>query len=305
MLFLACAASAPGCSDSVSHVPTSRLTVLLTDAPGDVKAAVVTISQVYLQGDASADPEAGRVNLLQAPVTTDLLMLANNAATLVDGAGIAAGTYGQLRFVIDGAYIEVETDNGTEVYATPGYSEAPAQVAGLLQCPSCSQSGIKVNFQGGLQVDEGTETLLVDFDVSETFGHAAGASESWVMHPSIKAAEIESAASLNVSLSLGSGVSLPSLGGQILTLAGFEVELRSVNAQEGMPGEIVSFGDADANGVFEARFTNVLPGSYVLGLRGPAGLSFATNPTFPRTIEIESGVSIHDTFTITAASPAT
>jgi hypothetical protein len=72
-----------------------------------------------------------------------------------------------------------------------------------------------------------------------------------------------------------------------------------------MPGEIVSFGDADANGTFEARFTNVLPGSYILGLRGPAGLSFATSPAFPRTIEIESGVSIHDTFTITAASPAT
>ncbi len=59
---------AAGCGDS----PTggnpgdqARVTVRLTDAPGDFKAAVVTISEINLQGN-------GKVVLSSEPVTTDL-----------------------------------------------------------------------------------------------------------------------------------------------------------------------------------------------------------------------------------------
>jgi hypothetical protein len=292
------------CEDGMISTPTSRLTVLLTDAPGDFESAVVTISKIYLQGSTADDPENGRVILLDEPVTTDLLTLSNDVADLVEGTSVAAGTYGQLRFVIDGAYIEVETETGTKVYATPGYAAAPAQVNGELMCPSCAQSGIKVNFAGGLQLDESTETILVDFDVAETFGKEAGNSGRWVMRPSLKATSVEAAASVSVSLGLGSGVVLPVIGGQVLTLAGFKVEMRSVAAEEGTPGELLPFADADANGTFDARYTNVLPGQYVLELRGPAGLTFSTSPAFPRTIVVESGTAFTSTFTITSASPA-
>jgi hypothetical protein len=292
------------CEDSMGSTPTSRIRVLLTDAPGDFKAAVVTISQIYLQGSVADDPETGRVVLLDEPVTTNLLTLVNDVASLVEGTSVAAGTYGQMRFVIDGAYIEVETETGTTVYATPGYAAAPAQVDGVLMCPSCAQTGIKVNFTGGLQLEESTETILVDFDVAETFGREAGNSGRWIMRPSLKATSVEAAAAVDVSLTLGSGVTLPSIGGQVLTLAGFQAELRSVAAAEGSPGEILSFTDADANGTFDARYTNVLPGEYVLELRGPAGLTFATSPAFPRTITVESGTPLNSVFTITSASPA-
>ena len=40
-------------------------------------------------------------------MTTDLLTLANDVATLVDGAVIPAGPYSQLRFVITGGYVDV------------------------------------------------------------------------------------------------------------------------------------------------------------------------------------------------------
>lgn len=169
----------------------ARVTILLTDAPGDVLSAVVTISAIYLQGDDDdGDDEGGRVHLLDEPVTTDLLTLVDDVLLLVDEEAIEAGRYGQLRFVIEGAYIEVETQTGTAVYATPGYDEAPAQVDGTLMCPSCAQSGLKVDFPGGVEIDD-EETLLVDFDVADSFGHQAGQSGMWIMHPTLKGSIIE------------------------------------------------------------------------------------------------------------------
>jgi hypothetical protein len=294
------------CDSDVDGSESSRLTLLLTDAPGDFEAAVVTISQIYLQGSASEEEEgeAGdRVILLDEPVTTDLLTLANDVATLVDDAIVPAGTYGQLRFVIDGGYIEVETATGTKVYATPGYEEAPEQVDGTLQCPSCAQSGIKVNFAGGLRLDD-DETLLVDFDVAETFGHQAGNSGMWIMRPSLKAASVAAAASIEVSVGLAAGVSLPPIGGQLLTLAGISVELKSVEAEEETTGELLVLADPDGDGTFTVRFLNVVPGEYTIALKA-AGVTLSTTPGLPLTLEVGSGEDVTASLTITAASPAT
>lgn len=183
---LVCMCGLAACQDTAGNDST-RLTIQLTDAPGDVIAAQVTISEIYLQGDDSdpANP-AGRVNLLSTPVSTDLLTLANDVATLVD-MDVPSGTYAQLRFVIDGAYLRVDDGNGGEVvYSTPDYAEAPAQVDGELKCPSCSQSGLKVTMPGGLVLDGSPASVVVDFSVADSFGHEAGQSGKWVMHPSLK-----------------------------------------------------------------------------------------------------------------------
>jgi hypothetical protein len=187
---LVCLCGVAACQDTTG-TDTTPLTIQLTDAPGDVLEAVVTISQIYLQGDEAdpADPAdpGGRVNLLSQPVTTDLLTLVDDVATLVD-MDVPSGTYPQLRFVIDGAYLRVEdADGGDLVYATPDYSEAPPEVDGTLMCPSCSQSGLKVTMPGGIVLDGTAQTLVVDFSVADSFGHEAGQSGKWVMHPSLKA----------------------------------------------------------------------------------------------------------------------
>jgi hypothetical protein len=283
----------------------ARLTVLLTDAPGDVSAAVVTITSIYLQGGSSDDEAAdenGRVYLRTSPVTTDLLTLANDVATLVDDAIIPAGTYGQMRFVIGGAYLEVETDAGVKVFSTPGYAEAPATVDGDLMCPSCSQSGIKVVFQGVLDLEGDSETLLVDFDVAQTFGKEAGNSGKWVMRPTLKATRLAAAATVEASLGLSSGLTLPVIGGVALTLGSFTAELRSVDAQDGTSGELVTFTDPDGDGNFTASFGAVVPGSYTLELRGPAGLTFSSQPAFPLTINVTSGQDVETSIMLTAAS---
>ena len=111
------------CQDATAPNGTSQLTVMITDAGGDFLSAMVTIDAVYLQGSDGADG-GGRVYLSETPMTTDLLTLSNDAATLVDGAVVPSGTYSELRFVISGAYVEVDNgDNTSSFYATQGYDE--------------------------------------------------------------------------------------------------------------------------------------------------------------------------------------
>jgi hypothetical protein len=183
-------ASLTACSDGTANGDTAPVTLLLTDAPGDIRAAVVTISEIYLQGN-------GRTVLMDEPATVNLLDLLNETVTLVADAEVPTGSYSQLRFVITGGYIEVEGDAGeSEFYASsPDYAALPAGVnAGELQMPSFDASGLKVTLDGAIEIDGEENTLLVDFDVSESFGHQAGA-DKWVMTPVITGMEVETPAS--------------------------------------------------------------------------------------------------------------
>lgn len=173
--------------DGSTAPQTGRLSLLLTDAPGDVVTAVVTIDRIYLQP--SEDADGDRIILREEDVTTDLLTLVDDTQSLVGDAEIPVGDYTQLRFVISGAYIEVEQEGGsTAIYASaPDYAGLPAGavVAGSLQMPSFASSGLKVKLPADVLVigDDESVTLLVDFDVSQSFGKAAGASGNWVMTP--------------------------------------------------------------------------------------------------------------------------
>ena len=177
--------------DSPTALQTGKLSLLLTDAPGDVLKAVVTIDQIYLQP--SEDSDAGRIILRDADVTTDLLTLVDSTKSLISDVVIPAGSYSQLRFVISGAYLEVAGDvaGTTTIYASsPSYAGLPtgAVVGGELQMPSFAQSGLKVQLPGDALVvgDDASVTLVVDFDVAQSFGKAAGGSNRWVMSPVLK-----------------------------------------------------------------------------------------------------------------------
>jgi hypothetical protein len=177
--------------ESSTGLRTGQLTLLLTDAPGDVVTAVVTIEQIYLQGSESDD--AGRIILRDQPFTTDLLTLVDSTVALLENVTIPARSYGQLRFVISGAYIEVENaDASTTLFASsPTYAALPAGavVGGSLQMPSFAQTGLKVNLPNDAVVilEDETVVLLVDFDVSQSFGQLAGTSGTWVMTPVLTA----------------------------------------------------------------------------------------------------------------------
>ena len=180
------------CTEAPTAPRNGALRLLLKDAPGDVSKALVTIERIYLQPDSGSD--AGRVILRDTPVTVDLLTLSDSTMVLLDSVAIPAGRYHQLRFVISGGYLEIVASDTTQrlIYASsPAYAALPsdATVDGELGMPSYAQSGLKVKLPGdAVQVDAGgLVTLVVDFNVAQSFGRAAGASGRWVMSPVVEA----------------------------------------------------------------------------------------------------------------------
>ena len=181
------------CDTTSSPDGPGSLTVLLTDAPGDLVAAVVTIDRIYLQGGEE------EVVLMDTPTTTNLLDLQNEFLTLVNDVAVPGGSYSQLRLEISGGYIEVveEEDEGglptsTTIYASSDEYAASQGVSadGTLQMPSYGSSGLKINLPGGsVDVDGDQEIILLDFDVAESFGHQAGGSGRWVLRPVVRATD--------------------------------------------------------------------------------------------------------------------
>lgn len=274
-----------GCSSQ-----TGKVSVLLKDAPADVTAAVVTISEIDLVGS------AGVTVLSTTRTTTDLLSLANDTATLVDGVEVPTGTYSQLRFVITGGYVEA----GGVIYASsPTYEGLPPETTatGTLRMPSYAQSGLKVDLPvGAATVGTGTRVLLVDFDVSQSFGQEAGGSGAWVMHPVVKATDFELAGTINVSLKLGPGVTLPAPA----TLAGFQAVLAPAPPASGGTTTL-ALTSADAT-TYAASFKFLFPGDYTLTFSAPAGVSaFMTTPPVPATVTVTSGQAMAADFVMTSA----
>jgi hypothetical protein len=253
------------------------VSILLTDAPGDLSEAWVTITDIYLQGQGGeSDPAASRVYLLQdAEETHELLSLANTVAELVADELVPTGTYGQLRVVMSGGC--VITENGT-VYASPSYSHEPCENPdGTLHMPSFEQTGAKVLLYG-LTVTGAQNVLLLDFNVARSF--TAGASGNYVLTPVIHGAEIGLTVGVVVTLSAGE-VELP----EGFTLGDFSATL---TPEEG-DASTVAFEETD--GVFRAAFRYLIPenGPFEVHLELPEGMDLELSPIAPEMVDPASG----------------
>jgi hypothetical protein len=163
LLFLAC-------QDATGPEGIGQLQVLITDAPADyIKTAEVWISRVYLQGGAEEETTeekegGGRVDLFNDPDNPryyDLLTLQDGVtANLTPPADLEAGTYSQLRLVVDHALVTL----------ADGYEFRDGGTERDLFVPSGMQSGIKVLLDGPIQIaDQELTIVTVDFDVNENF----------------------------------------------------------------------------------------------------------------------------------------
>lgn len=250
--------------DSTDPQGTTRLSVLLTDAEGDVAQAVVKIDRLELVGGSG-----GPLLLDDSGWIGDLTDLTNEFVDLVDDVVIPSGSYSQLRVIISEACIGVEAADGAPdaVYVSAGATEVSCEgtEAGELHMPSLSQTGIKVIFQGPIQVQGGQKILLIDFDVAESFGKEAGGSERWVMNPTIHGVELEFSSSVNLTVELGTGVTLDGK-----TFEEFDASLGSESQA------LVTDGD-----VGRASFLFVVPDDYDLDLTPPTGYEMTTTPPLP------------------------
>ncbi len=284
------------CDDSTAVGTPGTLTLLITDAAGDFTQAFVTIERIELVGN--GEP----LVLRDTPFTTNLLTLSNDVATLVENVVVPAGTYSEIRFIIPGACIGVKQSDGSElVYASTGFTECgPAD--GSLQLPSFAETGIKVNLPGGsIEVGGDAQILLLDFDVSQSFGQQAGQSGMWVMTPVINASDISLTGNIVVQLTVAATVDLTALGS---SLADFQVRLST----EATPQP---FTDEDGDGVFTATFLYLRPNepneTYTVTVELQEGVSFdfTLNPTSPQVVVLGSGEEASIAFEVTSASNPT
>jgi len=179
---------AVGCSDGTGS-QTALVSLALTDNPGNVQRVWVELGEIYLQGGG----EQGRVTLLSQEDASGLGLieiteLVGTTLDLVSDVEIGAGNYGQLRFVIEGAVLETEEGG---VYTLNATHPDGFAATGSLTCPSCTQTGIKVLLPGEVaNLEAGAHLIVLDFDVSQSFGHPTGQPTAWVMSPVIRGAEV-------------------------------------------------------------------------------------------------------------------
>jgi hypothetical protein len=273
---------------------TGTVSVMLTDAPGDFHNAIVTISNIQLLGD------GGTVTLMDEPVTVDLLTLQNEVMTLVGETPVPGGRYSEMRIVIsDGLIVVEQPDGSTRVYASsPAFATSQGFTAtGQLQMPSLAQSGLKIKLPSdAADIDGDDNAILVDFNVAGSFGHQAGNSGRWVMHPVIHATSFTQTGAIRLAVQLGEDVELPVIDDVQITLA-------MLSGLLDRNGDIipVAFTDVDDDGIFVAEFRFLPPGSYSLGLGLVEGLVLTTDPVFPLTVEVTAGQTAERLVTITAA----
>jgi hypothetical protein len=156
------------CTDSDGvRSGTGEVQVLLTDAPSDyIASADVTFSRVYLKADdddMDNGDGAGDVDLLSEgddPVTYDLMLLRDGIEELLADAMVPAGTYHQLRMVVQSATVTL----------ADGVTFEDGSNLATLFTPSGMQSGIKVHLAEPIMAEDGSLTIVVvDFDVDENF----------------------------------------------------------------------------------------------------------------------------------------
>lgn len=318
---------AVGACDNSSTAPggNAQVSILLTDAPGDVAEAWVNISGIYVQGgqcfnqdngsngefhgnvnghmDGQEDDDCGRVWLREDPTGwIDLTTLSDDVEEIVDGATLPAGFYRQLRFVIEEAVIVTE---GGSAFVTPGAdldglnalrSDGLLVADGLLHCPSCNRSGLKVMCRDGIVALDDEETVLIaDFDVTQSFGRERGHSNRWVMHPMIRCSSMPMVGGVAGTVSLADGVELPA------TCGNNDIDLR-VFKPVAIDADLEEWtGHTSLDGWFKIQ--PLLPGnydlSYVAGIDFQDGsvLTFSASVD-PGSVTVEAGSSEDADYTI-------
>jgi hypothetical protein len=297
-----------GCDDSTGS-DTALISLALTDEAGDVAAVWVEIDEIYLQGGGNE----GRVTLLDqdqadALGQIELTELAGTTLDLVGEVEISAGNYGQLRFVIEGAVLETE---GGEVFTFNAAHPDGTASTGDLNCPSCDQTGVKVQLPGDeANLASGSHLLVLDFDVFQSFGRAAGNSGMWVMAPVIRGAEVGFTGSIAGTVDVERDanqdplVTIPECpAGTPRDLTSFVPTATAQTLVDDLGQPLMATTEVAVDGTFSLGFLS--PDSYDLGFVADIDFDGATltfEADAPGVVAVASGGSGDVAYTITAAT---
>lgn len=140
-------------NDGAIDEENARVTVRMTDAPGDYDAVTVDVEDVMVQVEAEegVTDEEGWLSLDNVEAGQyDLLELTGGITQELADSEIPAGFVSQIRLIL-----------GPDNFVTVNGEELP------LATPSAEQSGLKLNLNQELEAGEHYEFLL-DFDVEES-----------------------------------------------------------------------------------------------------------------------------------------
>lgn len=124
-----------------------NLRLYLVDAPADYDEVWVSVTRVEI--GLGTDGDTAWVTITDTPRQLDLLTLRDGVSAILGDATLAPGAYGQLRFVVDRAWVVKDG------------AEQP------LTIPSATRTGIKVNLDVTIEPAK-TYALVLDFDALES-----------------------------------------------------------------------------------------------------------------------------------------
>jgi hypothetical protein len=173
------------CSDDDSNgttEETARLSVELTDAPGDYEEVWVEVEDVMIKREANENEEEDWESLDNVRTGTyDLLTLTGGKTQLLADTEIPAGYLSQMRLILG--------DNNTIV--VNGVSQT-------LKTPSGQTSGLKLQVNKELEADIEYKFIL-DFDVDKSVVKA-GESGNFNLHPVLRLSAVAETGSISGSV---------------------------------------------------------------------------------------------------------
>lgn len=244
------------------QMETSSVQVLLTDAAAEyVGTAGVDIGSVEL-----IPSEQGAEPVLLTDDGTDgvvnLLDLQGEATSQIADATVDAGTYRQLRLIVDSATVELKS----------GYEFSDGSTSRALFVPSGAQTGIKLNLaegdavsEGGLQFQGGdTQVLVLDFDVGQSFviqgnPDTMAGIQDILFTPAIRVAVNDVAGSISGDIALAGGAA-DSISVEGITVTAEPVATGMLEAYQTATATAVT----DSSGSYTINY--LVPGSYAVDI---------------------------------------
>jgi hypothetical protein len=160
---------------------------------------------------------------------------------------------------------------------------------------------------GSVTLGEGAEVMVVDFDVSQSFGHQAGNSGKWVMHPVLQATDFSFSGDVAGTVALDPALTdLPvACGGEAFGTAEGQVPLVTRFVPRVRDGEDVKSGAVAADGSY--AITYVTPGEYDATYEDALVYGNGDTLTFratavPATVTVESGATATVDYTVDGAA---
>jgi hypothetical protein len=270
----------------------ATVTVKLTDAPVDastIQGVVVSFTGVQLaSGNGDDDPETTWT--FDPPREVELLDLVNGKTeTLLDSVSLPAGTFSQIRFLVD---LQQSEDSAP---ATPASYVTVSGENSALFVPSGQQTGYKAVFNGAVDVPaNGDLTFVVDWDVRKALVETGG---RYILKPTFRVVVEDEAGSIAGSISGYDGLD------RLIVFAYEDGDYSASQAdtpaagESWFPGAVSSdLAESDGDGALDFRLSYLAAGIYDLvvasfseSAESYTVIAFPTEGSSLKGITVESG----------------